>query len=198
MFSFLWSQSNLKHLSESEVLLFADKLKNRSEPIKTLIANFRQEKRLEILNKKMVSYGIFKYKKEDKIAFLYTQPNNYHMIINGDKIKILSSGKMQIIDIKNNPMLREVQNLIAATFLGNISHLKDLYKISYFNNNAEYVIVIIPKSKQLITVISKITIYFDNMNLDIIKIKIDEDSGGTTEYFFDNQKINTDFKNEDF
>lgn len=36
------------------------------------------------------------------------------------------------------------------------------------------------------------------MNLDIIKIKIDEDSGGTTEYFFDNQKINTDFKNEDF
>ncbi|MDD4292979.1 MAG: outer membrane lipoprotein carrier protein LolA, partial [Bacteroidales bacterium] len=103
----LWSQSDLKKLSGSEVTAFDSKLKSRSQATETLIADFRQEKSMEMLKNKMVSKGVFKYKREDKIAFLYSQPMVYHMIINGQKLRILSNGKNQIIDLKNNPVMRE-------------------------------------------------------------------------------------------
>jgi outer membrane lipoprotein-sorting protein len=194
----LWSQSDLKKLSGSEVTAFDSKLKSRSQAIETLIADFRQEKSMEMLKNKMVSKGVFKYKKEDKIAFLYSQPMVYHMIINGQKLRILSNGKNQIIDLKNNPVMREVRSLIAASFLGNLSQVGTTYKISYFDNKGGVVVVVVPQSRQLSSVITRITIYFKGSNAEIERLKIEEGSGSATEYIFTNQRINTDLTDEDF
>jgi outer membrane lipoprotein-sorting protein len=196
--SSLWSQGELKKLSDSEVTAFDSKLKSRSEATETLVADFRQEKSMEMLNKKMVSKGIFKYKKEDKIAFLYSQPMVYHMIINGQKLRILSNGKNQVIDLKNNPVMREVKSLIAASFLGNLSQVGTSYKISYLGNKGGIVVVVVPQSRQLSSVITRITIYFKASDAEIERLNIEEGSGSVTEYFFTNQRINTDITNEDF
>ena len=196
--SSLWSQSDLKKLSDSEVTAFDSKLKSRSQATETMIADFRQEKSMEMLKNKMVSKGVFKYKKEDKIAFLYSQPMVYHMIINGQKLRILSNGKNQIIDLKNNPVMREVRSLIAASFLGNLSQVGATYKISYFDNKGGVVVVVVPQGRQLSSVITRITIYFKGSNAEIEKLKIEEGSGSATEYIFTNQRINTDLTDEDF
>lgn len=153
---------------------------------------------MEMLKNKMVSKGVFKYKREDKIAFLYSQPMVYHMIINGQKLRILSNGKNQIIDLKNNPVMREVRSLIAASFLGNLSQVGTTYKISYFDNKSGVVVVVVPQSKQLSSVITRITIYFKGSNAEIERLKIEEGSGSVTEYIFTNQRINTDLTDEDF
>jgi len=67
-------------------IAFDSKLKSRSDATETMIADFRQEKSMEMLKNKMVSKGVFKYKKADKIAFLYSQPMVYHMVINSQNI----------------------------------------------------------------------------------------------------------------
>ncbi|MDD4293747.1 MAG: outer-membrane lipoprotein carrier protein LolA, partial [Bacteroidales bacterium] len=133
-----------------------------------------------------------------KIAFLYSQPMVYHMIINGQKLRILSNGKNQIIDLKNNPVMREVRSLIAASFLGNLSQVGTTYKISYFDNKSGVVVVVVPQSKQLSSVITRITINFKGSNAEIERLKIEEGSGSVTEYIFTNQRINTDLTDEDF
>ena len=196
--SHLWSQSDFKKLSDSEITAFDNKLKSRSQSTETLIADFRQEKSMEMLKNKMVSKGVFKYKREDKIAFLYSQPMVYHMIINGQKLRILSNGKNQIIDLKNNPVMREVRSLIAASFLGNLSQVGATYKINYFGNKNGIVVVVVPQSKQLSSVITRITIYFKGSDAEIERLKIEEGSGSVTEYIFTNQRINTDITDEDF
>jgi len=193
-----WCQSDLKKLSGSEVAAFDSKLKSRSDATETMIADFRQEKSMEMLKNKMVSRGVFKYKKADKIAFLYSQPMVYHMVINSQKLRILSNGKNQIIDLKNNPVMREVRSLIAASFLGNLSQVGATYKINYFGNKNGIVVVVVPQSKQLSSVITRITIYFKGSDAEIERLKIEEGSGSVTEYIFTNQRINTDITDEDF
>ena len=193
-----WCQSDLKKLSGSEVAAFDSKLKSRSDATETMISDFRQEKSMEMLKNKMVSKGVFKYKKADKIAFLYSQPMVYHMVINSQKLRILSNGKNQIIDLKNNPVMREVRSLIAASFLGNLSQVGATYKINYFGNKNGIVVVVVPQSKQLSSVITRITIYFKGSDAEIERLKIEEGSGSVTEYIFTNQRINTDITEEDF
>ena len=193
-----WCQSDLKKLSGSEVAAFDSKLKSRSDATETMTADFRQEKSMEMLKNKMVSKGVFKYKKADKIAFLYSQPMVYHMVINSQKLRILSNGKNQIIDLKNNPVMREVRSLIAASFLGNLSQVGATYKINYFGNKNGIVVVVVPQSKQLSSVITRITIYFKGSDAEIERLKIEEGSGSVTEYIFTNQRINTDITDEDF
>lgn len=193
-----WCQSDLKKLSGSGVAAFDSKLKSHSDATETMIADFRQEKSMEMLKNKMVSKGVFKYKKADKIAFLYSQPMVYHMVINNQKLRILSNGKNQIIDLKNNPVMREVRSLIAASFLGNLSQVGATYKINYFGNKNGIVVVVVPQSKQLSSVITRITIYFKGSDAEIERLKIEEGSGSVTEYIFTNQRINTDITDEDF
>jgi len=193
-----WCQSDLKKLSGSEVAAFDSKLKSRSDATETMTADFRQEKSMEMLKNKMVSKGVFKYKKADKIAFLYSQPMVYHMVINSQKLRILSNGKNQIIDLKNNPVMREVRSLIAASFLGNLSQVGATYMINYFGNKSGIVVVVVPQSKQLSSVITRITIYFKGSDAEIERLKIEEGSGSVTEYIFTNQRINTDITDEDF
>ena len=192
------AQNDLRKLTDSEISEFDSKLKSRSETTSTLVADFRQEKSMDMLKNKMVSKGVFKYKGEDKIAFLYNQPIVYHMIINREKLRILSNGKNQIIDLKNNPVMREIRGLIAASFLGKLSQIGGTYKIDYFGNKNGVVVVIVPKNHQLSSVINEITIYFRTSDAEIEKLKIKEGSGSVTEYIFTNQRINTNLEDEDF
>lgn len=94
--------------------------------------------------------------------------------------------------------MREVRSLIAASFLGNLSQVGTTYKISYFDNKSGVVVVVVPQSKQLSSVITRITIYFKGSNAEIERLKIEEGSGSVTEYIFTNQRINTDLTDEDF
>ena len=94
--------------------------------------------------------------------------------------------------------MREVRSLIAASFLGNLSQVGTTYKISYFDNKSGVVVVVVPQSKQLSSVITRITINFKGSNAEIERLKIEEGSGSVTEYIFTNQRINTDLTDEDF
>lgn len=94
--------------------------------------------------------------------------------------------------------MREVRSLIAASFLGNLSQVGATYMINYFGNKNGIVVVVVPQSKQLSSVITRITIYFKGSDAEIERLKIEEGSGSVTEYFFTNQRINTDITDEDF
>lgn len=194
----LWSQSDIKKLTSSEISAFDLKLKSHAEKTVTLVADFRQEKKMEMLKNKMVSKGVFKYKREDKMGFFYTSPMVYHMIINGQMLRTFSNGANMVFDLNNNPMMREIRGLIAASFMGNFSLAGANYKIEYFSDSEGIIVSVVPLNRQLASIITEIRIYFSSQSAEIRRLKIEEGSGSTTEYIFTNQRINTDVHDEDF
>lgn len=194
----LFAQDNLKPLTQQEITDFDKTLKEKSDATISLESVFIQEKNLEMLSKKMVSKGIFRFKREDKIAFIYEEPLKYQMIINGSKLKIVNNGKNQIVELKNNPIMKEMKGLIEASFLGRLSKMDISYKISYFKRGNNIIVLIVPTNKSVFELIREITLTFDCKTLDIKQLRLEEGANSSTTYYFSDPRFNTLKSDESF
>lgn len=187
----LRAEDKMSPLSQKEIADFDNLLKVKSDATISLESLFVQEKNLEMLSKKMVSKGVFKFKREDKISFTYEEPLKYQMIINGNKLKIVNQGRSQIIELKNNPLMKEMKGLIAASFLGRLSKMDATYRINYFQSANNIIVIVIPTNKSVSEIIKQITVTFNKKTLDIIQLRLDEGANSSTTYYFTGHKLNT-------
>ncbi|MCK9627307.1 MAG: outer membrane lipoprotein carrier protein LolA [Bacteroidales bacterium] len=199
VFCGLKAQDNKMALSQSEIVGFTTSLQRVSSTISSIESSFSQEKILQMFSKKMVSHGTFRYKREDKLEFLYTSPMKYRMVINGGKMMIDNGGKIQVIGLNNNAVVKEMKALIQASFLGKLHELGDSYSISYFKEKSGTVIVeVIPKIKSVSDMIKKISVTFEPSNYLVSRLILEEASQSETVYYFKNQQINTINNDENF
>jgi outer membrane lipoprotein-sorting protein len=195
----IFAQTGLIPLSEKEKGSFITSLKEKSALVNSLETPFVQEKSLEMFNKKVISKGHFRFKKEDKLEFSYMTPVKYKMTINGNKLKIDNGGKIQIIDLKNNPMVKEMKILIQASFLGKLQDLGNFYEISYYKNSASDIVVdVVPINKSVSDIIRKITVIFNHADMLVTRLRLDEGAQSSTLYYFTDPKINTIKNDEGF
>jgi len=185
-------------LSASDRAAFCKLLAQVASVTESISADFYQHKSIPMLKNKMLSKGLFLFKREEKIAFLYKDPVYYQMIINGDKLRLVSDGSDRTMDLKNNPVMGEVRELISASFLGKLSDRDNSYTIEYLSSPKGVIVTIIPLNKQLLSIIKKITITFNSTSANIESLHIEEGSGGYTEYIFKNQKRNILLNDEVF
>jgi len=198
-YSGLIAQNNLIPLSKVEVEQFSASLMERSAGMTSLESPFIQEKLLQMFNKKMVSTGNFRFKREDKLEFSYQAPMKYRMVINGTKLKIDNGGKVQIISLNNNPVVKEMKLLIQASFLGRLQELDNSYSITYFRaKDGSIVVEVIPKVKSVSDMIKKITVTFDPHTVLVSRLKLEEGAQGITTYSFTKPQINTIKNDENF
>jgi outer membrane lipoprotein-sorting protein len=185
-------------LSANESAAFSKLLAQVASKTESISSDFSQEKSIPMLKNKIVSQGVFVYKRDDKIAFLYKSPFDYQMIINGNKLRMVSGGSDRTMDLKNNPVMGEVRTLISASFLGTLSERDRSYTTEYYSSNKKVIVAVTPLSSQLLSIIKKITITFDSQNAQIERLLIEEGSGGYTEYIFTNLKKNILLSDEIF
>ena len=178
----LKADEKMMPMSQQEIEMFEKSLKNKGESTFSMESQFVQEKNM----------------KENKIAFLYDSPLKYHMIINGSRLKIVNNGKVQTIDLKNNPMMKEMKGLIEASFLGKLSGMDSSYKITYFQNENKIFVFVIPSNKGVSDMIRKISVTFDKVTLDILQLQLDEGAKSSTIYYFTQPKFNTIKSDESF
>ncbi|MDD3034199.1 MAG: outer membrane lipoprotein carrier protein LolA [Bacteroidales bacterium] len=195
----LKAQEGRKALSQAEVTEFTTSLKRVSSSINSIESSFSQEKILPMFSKKMVSQGVFRYRRENKLEFYYKTRMKYRMVINGTKMMIDNGGKVQIINLDNNAVVKEMKTLIQASFLGKLHELGDSYSISYFNERSGAVVVeVIPKLKSVSDMIKKISVTFEPSSYVVSRLVLEEASKSVTTYYFKNQQINTINNDENF
>jgi len=197
--SAIFAQDGRSVMSQVEIQSFLTHLKDKSLGLNSLEASFTQEKVLRMFQKKMVSQGVFCFKREDKIAFFYKMPYKYKMIINGKKMLMDNGGKEQVIALDNNAIVREMKNLIQASFMGKLQDLGTSYSISYFKEKDDsFYVEIVPKAKNIAEIISKISVNFNPSTFLVSKLSLEESAQSTTIYYFSGHRINTINDDEKF
>lgn len=195
----IFAQNGRSVMSQAEIQSFLTHLKDKSLGINSLEASFTQEKVLSMFQKKMVSQGVFCFKREDKIAFFYKSPYKYRMIINGKKMLMDNGGKEQLIALDNNAIAREMRNLIQASFLGKLQDLGTSYSISYFKEkDGSFYVEVVPIAKSITEIISKISVNFNPSTFLVSKLTLEESAQSTTIYYFSGHCINTINDDEKF
>ena len=190
------AQKDLKPLSS--VADFQERLKKEAASVASIESDFTQEKFLDVFNEKIVSKGRFYYKQENKIRMDYTSPINYQIIINGQKLKIISEGKSSVVNLGSNQMMNEMKGMLAACMVGDLGGMTSAYKLDYYESPSLYVVKIHPVSKSVQAYISEIIISIDKKEMSVQTLRLSENVKDYTEYHFTNRKYNTLTSDEKF
>jgi len=170
------------------------------ENVKKLVSiksDFVQEKHLSFMQDSIVSKGIFRYKKQDKIRLEYITPFKYLMVLNNGKIYIKDGSKVNKFDSRSNKLFKQINDMLINTMNGNVLQSKD-YKITYFENDNIYLLELQPLDKSIADLIQKIKIYIDKKKLTVLKLRLTEKSGDYTLISFFSTQQNIEIKDEEF
>ncbi len=169
---------------------FLAELQRRNSAISSIQAKFVQTKFLSVFSTEMKSDGNFYWQKSDKICLDYLSPVKYRIVINGDKLKTVSSGKSSVISTKGNPMMDQMNLLITACMTGNISLMGASFRVSIEESANDYRITIQPQSQQVKNYISKMEIHLSRKDMSVTELYMYENANDYTGYVFSQQKFN--------
>lgn len=190
------AQQDIKPLASLTV--FQERLKKEAASLSSIESDFTQEKFLDVFNEKIISKGRFYYKQENMIRMDYTSPVDYQIVINGRKLKIVSEGKTNVVDLGSNQMMNEMKGMLSACMIGDLSSMTSAYKLDYYESPTLYVVKIRPVSKSVQAYISEIVISIDKKDMSVQTLRLSENAKDYTEYHFTNRKYNTLTSDEKF
>jgi outer membrane lipoprotein-sorting protein len=155
---------------------FQNALKNSSEKVKSITANFSQIKYLSFMEEEVKSSGKFYFIKPDKVRWEYTSPTSYFIVINGNQLITFMNGKKTVIDASKNKTFGEINKIMVGSINGEIANHPD-FKSTLYESTSAYRLNLVPQSKALKEVMNEIIIWFDKGNMAVNQIKMLEASG---------------------
>lgn len=190
-------QINAQMKKMKDVETFNKRVVQETVSVQSIESGFTQIKHLDLFDEDITSKGMFYYKQNNKISLEYSSPTHYLIVINGDKIKIVSDGKKNVVNLKSNPIMSEMRGMLTACMSGNISQLSG-YVMDYFEDANSYLIKIKPTRKSVQGYISGFEIYMDKKDMSVSKLRISENAADYTDYLFQNKRFNTLTDDEKF
>jgi len=164
--------------------------------VKTFQATFIQKKHLSVLENDQKSFGLIKFKKENKMLWALEKPYVYQFILNGKKVikKYPQLGEREEFNLDDNLQMKTLfDNIFLLMGHKSIKEIKKKYTVSSKNKK----VILIPINKGVRKHIIKIIISFNNRNL-IESIQLIEPSGDYTSIRFSNIKINQNVSDSEF
>jgi outer membrane lipoprotein-sorting protein len=177
---------------------FKAKLEGMSKSTQTITCDFVQEKNLVVLSEKIISKGVFFFKKENNIRWEYTQPYRYLIVISSGQLFTRDDKNQKLYDIESNRMFQEMNSFISGCIQGDILRNDKDYAIEYFENNRQYFVKLIPRAEKMKQMLNEVQIWFDKNDLTVSGLKMVESGEDYTKIDFVNKKLNTDIPIEKF
>lgn len=170
---------------------FEKRLQQETEVVKSIESDFIQTKYLDIFDEKIFSKGKFYYKKANKIRMDYNSPMNYLIVINDGRLKIVSDGKKSVMNLDSNKMMNQMQDMLTACMVGDLSKMSTNYQLRYFQDANYYYVEIKPMNKEVQAYINLINIQLSKQDMSVVKLRLSETATNYTEYEFTNKKYNS-------
>lgn len=174
----------------AQVKEFENRLSQEAQTLQSIESDFTQVKYLNILDEEVISKGKFFYQKSNKICMEYAEPVNYLIVINGSQLKIVADGKKSVMSLSANRMMNQMQDMLTACMIGDLTKMAADYHLDYFENERYYLVKIKPVSKAIQAYISGMEIYLDKKDMSVHRLRLSETGANYTEYEFHNKRFN--------
>lgn len=175
-------------MSGAEAKAFVTKISSEARQIKTLQSDFIQTKKMDFLDKNIVTHGKMSLKSPNMLSWRYTKPYQYSIVFKNNKIFINDQGKKSSVDAKSKTF-EKINKLIVGSSNGQMFNDPE-FSVSYFKNANFNIAKFIPRSAQLLKYIKQIELYFPKNQSTVSQVNMTEASGDTTNIVFKNTKIN--------
>jgi outer membrane lipoprotein-sorting protein len=159
------------------------------QQLKTLSANFIQEKSSALFTEKMVQKGILYYQSPKQLRWEYKSPKALSLLFDDTKVTVLT--EKGAID-NPNKMLNELGKMIINTINGSNMSDNGNFTISFMKNSQDgsYIAVLTPINKKIKANYSSIRIILNGKDYLAEKVILNESNGDVTTIIFSNKKVN--------
>jgi len=192
--SFVFAQNTAMTSAESKA--FVTKISSETKEIKTLQSDFIQTKKMDFLDKNIVTQGKMSLKSPNTLSWKYTKPYQYSIIFKENKIFINDQGKKSSVDAKSKTF-EKINKLIVGSSNGMMFSDPE-FSVVYFKNANSNIAKFTPKSAQLLKYIKQIELQFPKNQSTVSQVNMTEASGDTTNIVFKNTKINAPIPASEF
>ena len=168
------------------------KLQKNVSGLQSLKTDFVQEKNLSAFKKKIFLRGRIYLMKPQKLAWHVDEPLKYSVIITDEGIQQWDqyTREVQKISFSQNPVLGMVKDQLTAWFNGNFVSLQDNYDI-HIVGKSPWVLEFTPKSNFMAgKVVKCISVGFQQDEMYLAWIKIQEINGDNTTITLKNTVLN--------
>lgn len=175
---------------------FEQELKEKNEKVVTITCPFVQTRKVFVLDNEVKKPG----------TFYFQQPNDMLLSFDdGDYIKITkewfemkTAGHISQTKVSSNPMLRRLGAILSACVVGNFDEMVKGFAMDFERSEQEWVVTLKPKRGRAVSKINRIVIHFDNRDMSLNKLKMEEKSGDYTEYAFSQKQFNVEVDSQLF
>lgn len=175
----------------SDSTAFLERLKSVNASTQTIESDFTMTKRVAIMSDLQKSFGRFYFKREGaKICLDYTEPKGNKVIISDEDFIIVTGGKASKMNATQNPAIAQMKNMIWACMTGDFMPLGERSETTYYENNEDFTIVILPANRRVKRYMSEIVLQFSKSDMTMSTMKITEANGDYSHYEYTNKRVN--------
>ena len=174
----------------ADISKFKTEFAAASQKTQTIKSNFTQEKNLSMLAEKIVSKGKFWFKKNSLVRMEYTQPFQYLMIINKDRVFVKDGQKENKVNARSNKLFQQINKIMIDCMQGTTLSNPD-FKTRVFESKTTYLVELVPVVKGLKDLFKNINVVVDKKDFSANSIEMQEVSGDNTIIRFLNKELNT-------
>lgn len=174
-------------------------IQKQQKSTKSLIADFKETAHSEMFDDAKKATGKLYYKQSQKIRWEHTSPIKKILLINGSKVRYSEKGK-EIKDPSTKAIVKKIQSLMVKMLSGTFLDDKD-FKITYYENSAQFKLILKPTSERISKYIDNVVLIFDKKDILLKEMSLIESENEKLVYSFSNVLLNNsinDLKFTDF
>ncbi|HMU77497.1 MAG: outer membrane lipoprotein carrier protein LolA [Bacteroidetes bacterium] len=173
-----------------------EKLKQASISNISIKADFIEQRFMSALKEPQTSYGIFYYKKENKLRWEKTKPSSYVFISENNKVRVKENNHEKDVS-SYNQVVGRIKDLMLTLVNGDFSNGKQ-FDPQYFQTKTEYIVKLKPRNKRMSNAFDYIQLSFNKKNLLLEELAFYEKSGDRNIMKFSNQMVNQELNDSLF
>lgn len=173
------------HAMDVNLLAVNKQLKNN----KIVRSQFRQEKKIQVLKRPLLSSGRFLFSDIDGLYWQIEKPLYTAVIVTDDAVFEKRDGKTVVIaEAKKQPMISSFGTIFKSLFSGDMDSLSQVFDLQFAGDVSAWTLVLKPKPSMLSKVFKEITlsggeyidaIFLDEVNGDYTELSFVEVDAGS-------------------
>jgi outer membrane lipoprotein-sorting protein len=172
---------------------FIKKFDEISSSTTSIQCDFVQKKHLSFSKEPLKSGGTMYYQ-DQNLRWEQVSPKEYLMVISDDQIQIKEDGVVREHSLEESKYMIGIKEIMVGSITGTLLNSTE-FETSFFEDEANWIIKLVPKLKKMKKLFSEIKMYFHRSTYRMSKVYLIESSGDYTEIEFINQVFNKTLDN---
>lgn len=164
-------------------------LASASASIKSFSCDFRQVQEVPMLEDAVISAGKMDYRSDGRIMWKYETPKLMQIAVTQDKIITTTDTGSKTVNLSDNPMMAQLREILLGVLSGKQFDTAGRFDCSIREDGSFVTVDMVPKSRQIKRVFSKMSCTFANSDKSIERVVLSDADGGITTITFTNKKI---------